>query len=79
VKPRQVGRALQDVAQSGSALPSDGRGRRFKSCHPDSGRCNVGHGATGYCPPCTFVGQSGDHTGAVWRVAGRKHIATLDA
>lgn len=26
----------QGVAQSGSALGSDPRGRRFKSCHPDS-------------------------------------------
>jgi hypothetical protein len=35
-------RELRDVAQLGSALRSGRRGRRFKSCHPDSNKVNSG-------------------------------------
>ena len=36
-------RGNRDVAQLGSALDWGSRGRRFKSCRPDSGRVSAGH------------------------------------
>ncbi|MEY3222092.1 MAG: hypothetical protein RLZZ203_948 [Cyanobacteriota bacterium] len=46
----------RDVAQFGSALRSGRRGRRFKSCHPDS--CHLTDyltALTNWCPSCQII------------------------